>query len=124
MKNTDNTIGKNIKALRQTKNWSQEQVATRLGITAPAFSKIECGFTDINYSRLKQIADLFGLSVVELITYHNQEEQKKYQSELQKLKEKLYESEGEIINLQKKIIVLLEEKQRLELERDKAQASL
>src|SRR3546814_5644424 len=83
MKSTDNTIGKNIKALRQTKNWSQEQVATRLGITAPAFSKIECGFTDINYSRLKQISDLFSLSVVELITYHNQEEQRKYQSELQ-----------------------------------------
>ncbi|HYH55667.1 MAG TPA: hypothetical protein VD772_03595, partial [Anseongella sp.] len=94
------------------------------GITAPAFSKIECGFTDINYSRLKQIADLFGLSVVELITYHNQEEQKKYQSELQKLKEKLYDSEGEIITLQKKIIVLLEEKQRLEMERDKAQAAI
>src|SRR3546814_15726968 len=62
---------------------SQEQVATRLGITAPAFSKIECGFTDSNYSRLKQISDLFSLSVVELITYHNQEEQRKYQSELQ-----------------------------------------
>lgn len=119
MKNPENTVGKNIKALRQARSWSQEQVATKLGITAPAFSKIECGFTDINYSRLKQIAELFGLSVVELITYHNQEEQRKHQSELLKLKERLYECEGEIINLQKKIISLLEEKQKLEQERDK-----
>ena len=103
-----NSIGKNIKWLRQSRNWSQEQVATKLGITAPAFSKIESGFTDINFSRLDQIAQLFGLSAVELITYHNQEEQKKYNSELQQLKDKLALREAEIIELQKKVISLLE----------------
>ncbi|MNY60470.1 Antitoxin PezA [compost metagenome] len=103
-----NSIGKNIKSLRQSRNWSQEQVATKLGITAPAFSKIESGFTDINFSRLDQIAQLFGLSAVELITYHNPEEQKKYNSELQQLKDKLALREAEIIELQKKVISLLE----------------
>ncbi len=103
-----NTLGKNIKSLRQAHNWSQEEIANKLGITAPAFSKIECGFTDINYSRLEQISTLFGLSPVELITYHNQEEQRKHYDEIHLLKDKLAEREAQIIELQDKVISLLE----------------
>lgn len=103
-----NNLGKNIKSLRQAHNWSQEDIAQQLGITAPAFSKIECGFTDINYSRLEQISALFGLSPVELITYHNQEEQKKHFDEIQLLRLKLADREAQIIELQNKVISLLE----------------
>jgi transcriptional regulator with XRE-family HTH domain len=45
---TINTIGKNIRTLRQKHGWSQGQVASRLHISIPAFSKIETGITDIN----------------------------------------------------------------------------
>ncbi len=102
------TFGKNIKTLRQAKNWSQEQVASQLGITAPAFSKIECGLTDVNLSRLEQIATLFEMSVVELLTFHDVEAQKKLAYEKERMKGKLAEREAEIISLQKKIITLLE----------------
>ncbi len=107
------TLGKNIKTLRQSKGWSQEQIATRLGITAPAFSKIECGLTDVNLSRLEQIATLFEMSVVELLTYHDVEEQKKVAFEIEGIKGKLAERESEIISLQKKIILLLENHQQV-----------
>jgi len=102
------SLGKNIKTLRQGKGWSQEQVATRLGITAPAFSKIECGLTDVNLSRLEQIATLYEMSVVDLLTFHDTEDQKRFVLEIEDVKEKLADRESEIIALQKKIIVLLE----------------
>lgn len=106
------TFGKNIKTLRQAKGWSQEQVAKRLGITAPAFSKIECGLTDVNLSRLEQIAMLFELSVVELLTFHDVEAQKLLVHEKEGMKGRLAEREAEIISLQKKIIHLLEGSQQ------------
>ncbi len=102
------TLGKNIKTLRQLRGWSQEQIATKLGITAPAFSKIECGLTDVNLSRLEQIAELFELKVIELLMYHDNQEIQKFNNEMIEVKAQLAEKDLEIIQLQKKIISLLE----------------
>ena len=66
-----NTIGKKIRLLRHQQGWSQDDVAKKLGISIPAFSKIETGISDINLSRLEQIASLFGFSLVELLVYYN-----------------------------------------------------
>ncbi|RZL30334.1 MAG: XRE family transcriptional regulator, partial [Pedobacter sp.] len=59
-----NFIGSNIRQLRQKNGWSQGDVAQRLKISIPAFSKIETGITDINISRLEQIANLFDVSTM------------------------------------------------------------
>jgi transcriptional regulator with XRE-family HTH domain len=48
-------LGRKIKLMRQQNGWSQGDVAKRLDISVPAFSKIETGVTDINLSRLEQI---------------------------------------------------------------------
>ncbi len=103
------TLGKKIRLLRHQKGWSQEDVAKRLDISIPAFSKIETGITDINLSRLEQIATLFEMSVVQLLTFNDTEQQEKYVSELEVLSKKLQEREKELIDLQKKIIELYEE---------------
>lgn len=104
-------LGKNIKTLRQLKGWSQEQIASQLGITAPAFSKIECGLTDVNLSRLEQISELFEMKVIELLMYHDSESVQKFNRELGEIKAQLAERDLEIIQLQKKIINLLESSQ-------------
>jgi transcriptional regulator with XRE-family HTH domain len=103
------TLGKKIRLLRHQKGWSQEDVSKRLDISIPAFSKIETGITDVNLSRLEQIATLFEMSVVQLLTFNDTEQQEKYISELEVLTKKLQEREMEVIDLQKKIIVLYEE---------------
>lgn len=103
------TLGKKIRLLRHQKGWSQEDVSKRLDISIPAFSKIETGITDVNLSRLEQIAALFEMSVVQLLTFNDSEQQEKYVSELEVLTRKLQEREMEVIDLQKKIIVLYEE---------------
>ena len=106
------TLGKKIRLLRHQRSWSQEDVAKQLDISIPAFSKIETGITDVNLSRLEQIATLFGLSVVQLLTFNDTEEQEKYNNEVEVLSKKLQEREADVIDLQKKVIDLYEELRR------------
>ena len=103
------TLGKKIRLLRHQKGWSQEEVAKRLDISIPAFSKIETGITDINLSRLEQIAVLFEMSVVQLLTYNETEQDQKMANELENVNKKLMDRETEVIDLQKKVIELFEE---------------
>lgn len=102
------TLGKRIRLLRHQNGWSQEDVAKKLEISIPAFSKIETGITDVNLSRIEQIAKLFDLSIVDLLTFDDSEEQKKYDEHLKVLNERLKESEAEVVRLQKKVIELYE----------------
>ncbi|OAQ40743.1 transcriptional regulator [Pedobacter psychrophilus] len=102
-------LGKKIRLLRHQKGWSQEDVAKQLDISIPAFSKIETGITDINISRLEQISALFNLSVVQLLTYNDPEQEIKNASDLEMLTIKLHEKDVEVIELQKKVIELYEE---------------
>ncbi len=103
------SLGKKIRLLRHQKGWSQEDVAKRLDISIPAFSKIETGITDINLSRLEQISTLFDMSVVQLLTFNDAEQEQKFVNELEVVNKKLTDREIEIIDLQKKVIELFEE---------------
>jgi transcriptional regulator with XRE-family HTH domain len=103
------TLGKKIRLLRHQKGWSQEDVAKRLDISIPAFSKIETGITDINLSRLEQIATLFEMRVVQLLTFNESEHDQKIITELENVHKRLNDRENEVIELQKKVIELFEE---------------
>lgn len=107
-----NIIGKNIRLLRQKKGWSQGEVAKRLQISIPAFSKIETGITDINISRLDQIARLFEVSTLEIMIKEDDIEALGNLAEITSLKDRLAMKEDEIIKLQKKVIDLYEEIRR------------
>jgi len=107
-KKTNKTIGKNIRTFRHQRGWSQEDVANRLGISIPAFSKIETGVTDINLSRLEQIANIYEIEVVQLLSAEI-EEVKVEPSNLSIVQKKLIDRETEIANLQRKVILLYEE---------------
>lgn len=104
-----NTLGKKIRLLRHQKGWSQEDVAKRLDISIPAFSKIETGITDVNLSRLNQIAKLFNLSLVELLSTSDANEEKEKFAEIKELQQRLQAREAEVIELQKKVIDLYEQ---------------
>jgi transcriptional regulator with XRE-family HTH domain len=107
-KKTNKTIGKNIRTFRHQLGWSQEDVANRLGISIPAFSKIETGVTDINLSRLEQIANIYELDVVQILAM-DAEGVEQQPSNLSIVQKKLFDREAEIVNLQRKVILLYEE---------------
>ena len=102
------SIGKSIRILRHQHGWSQEDIANRLGISIPAFSKIETGVTDVNLSRLEQITNIYEVSVVQLLTVDN-EQAEVAPSHLNLIQKKLSDRENEIASLQRKVIELYEE---------------
>jgi transcriptional regulator with XRE-family HTH domain len=103
------TLGKNIRLLRQKKGWSQGDAAKKLDISIPAFSKIETGFTDINLSRLEQVASLFEMSAVDLLGLNEMADENRSAINIGAINKKISEREAEIIELQKKVIDLFEQ---------------
>lgn len=57
-----------IHLMRTIKGLSQEDIAEKLGITANGYGKIERGETDIQWSRLQQIADVLDITIKELVS--------------------------------------------------------
>lgn len=108
-------IAERIRRLRLTKGLSQQNMAFELGLSPSAYSNIERGVADVNISRLQQIATVFGVDVVALLTDGNPiiETVDVYQSkfaqqlaqmmkELQRFQDQMDELKREIAELKKK----------------------
>lgn len=55
-------LGKEIKALRKNKKWSQDNLEKYSGITKRTISKIENGFIDeVGIKKVETILDLLGI---------------------------------------------------------------
>ncbi|WP_345949312.1 helix-turn-helix transcriptional regulator [Mucilaginibacter sp. PAMB04274] len=101
------SIGKKIKALRKQRGWPIRLIAAQLDISIPAYSKIETGYTDVNISRLEQIAKIFELSLVSLFT--DCATTSTSSEEVSIVYEKLRTKQLEIIDLQKQLIKIHDE---------------
>jgi transcriptional regulator with XRE-family HTH domain len=60
-------VAVNIRNKREKLNYTQEYLATKLGISQNAYSKIELGYTKITVERLFQIAEILETDLIELI---------------------------------------------------------
>jgi transcriptional regulator with XRE-family HTH domain len=102
------TVGQGLKLIRQRNGWTLEDVANKLGISIPALSKIETGVTDVNLSRLEQIANIYGVTLLQLLNIYNEELSPiEFTSDI--LKKKMAEQEEQISALQRKVIELYDE---------------
>jgi transcriptional regulator with XRE-family HTH domain len=102
-------IGKNIRMLRQKQGWTQGEVARRLKLSTPAFSKIETSISDISLSRLNQIAELFNTTILEILLEPGEDMERLHAQELKKYKLMLAERDHDVIKLQAKLISLYDE---------------
>lgn len=62
----DLNLAERIKLLRMFHGWTQEEMAEKLDLAASSYAKIERGQTDIPFSRLQQIADVFEIELADL----------------------------------------------------------
>ena len=60
-------ITEKIKFIRTCRGWTQENMAEKLGISTYAYAKIERGETDVNFSRLEQIAEVMEIDLPQLL---------------------------------------------------------
>lgn len=61
-----------LKQLRELKNYTQEYVATQLGLTTRAYSKIESGETQLTINRLNEISTILGIDPIEALGFDHQ----------------------------------------------------
>lgn len=64
-------FAKNLLKLRKNKKWNQQEMADKLSYSDKAISKWENGDTIPDIYTMKRIADLFGISVDQLISNEN-----------------------------------------------------
>jgi len=102
-------VGSTIRRLRVDNNWSQQIIADHLNISIPAYSKIETGVTDVNLSRLEQIAHFFNITISHLFTNDEADTVAPVSTQYTRLEKDLLEAEKEIIQLQRKVIQLYDE---------------
>jgi len=60
--------GQKLRVIREFRNYSQEHIATRLGISQNAYSRIENNQTKITAERLQQLAAILGVPTEELLS--------------------------------------------------------
>jgi transcriptional regulator with XRE-family HTH domain len=63
-------IGNKIKKLRELRNLTQEHMASSLGLSQSAYSRMELGETEITFSKLEKISEELGMKPEELIAFN------------------------------------------------------
>jgi transcriptional regulator with XRE-family HTH domain len=58
-----------IKQIRELKNVTQEYIATHLGLSIRAYSKIETGETQLTINRLNEISKALGVDPIEVLGF-------------------------------------------------------
>lgn len=62
-----------IKQIRELKNLTQEYVASQLGLTTRAYSKIETGETQLTINRLNQISTILEVEPIEVLGFDDKQ---------------------------------------------------
>lgn len=62
-------LADNIKNIREQKDLLQKDVAAHIGVDKSAYSKIEKGLRDITVAELLTMAQLFNVSIDQLVSY-------------------------------------------------------
>ena len=62
-----------IKKIRELKNYSQEYVADKLGLSTRAYSKIETGETQLTINRLNELSEIFEVDPIEVLGFDDKQ---------------------------------------------------
>ena len=99
-------ILKNLEAIRKEKRITQDALASKLGIKQSSYSSFITRESDITYSRLLQVSEALGVSIIDIITWPE-----KYILESSEKQCKECEAKDTTITNLNKYIELLEKKQ-------------
>jgi len=66
-------VAGNIRKIREFRNYTQDYLAAKLGISQNAYSKIELGYSKLTLERLFQISIILEVEVMQLISFDHTE---------------------------------------------------
>lgn len=112
-------IGPKIKRLRELKQIKQEDMAHRMGMSQPSYSRLESGETKVDISKLEKIAQIMELKLEEILSFDEKQVFNIYNNthsnngyiynnveEVKFLKEQILEKDKEIMRLWSQIEIL------------------
>lgn len=67
----DKIVANNLKKLRETARYTQDQVAQILGLSRSAYSNYEAGTREVPYDIIERASDLYGCDM-EILFYENE----------------------------------------------------
>lgn len=62
-------IQEKIRFIREARDWSQEEMAQKLNMSTNGYAKIERGETKASIPKLEQIAEIFEVELMELLSF-------------------------------------------------------
>lgn len=62
-------VGTKIRKVRELRDFTQEFMASQLGKSQTAYSKLERGEVDVSFSNLTRIAEILEIDVMQLLTF-------------------------------------------------------
>ena len=65
-------LNQKIRTIREQNALSQEDMATKMNMSVNGYAKIERGETKLRLDKLEQIAQIFNLDIVELLSSDQQ----------------------------------------------------
>ncbi|RRD91730.1 XRE family transcriptional regulator [Conchiformibius steedae] len=60
-------LNEKIRMVRELKQWSQEEMADKMGMSKNGYAKIEQGKSNVNWERLQQITDIFQIDLMKFL---------------------------------------------------------
>lgn len=76
----------NLRLIRNVNNYSQKYIADKLDMDYSSYSAIERGFREISLKRLFLLAEIYNVTVCEILNYHQVHALSGEISEMQKIK--------------------------------------
>ena len=67
------SVSSNIRKIREYRDYTQDYLAMKLGISQNAYSKIELAYTRITLERLIQIAQVLNVDIVDLLCTNSED---------------------------------------------------
>lgn len=62
-----------VRVMREVRQWSQEEMADKMGMSVTGYAKIERGQSKLHFDKLEQIAQIFNISVNDLVDIDKKE---------------------------------------------------
>ncbi|MDD5276028.1 MAG: helix-turn-helix transcriptional regulator [Methylovulum sp.] len=62
-------IQEKLRFMREARNWSQEEMATKLNMSTNGYAKIERGETKASIPKLEQISEILDMDLMELLSF-------------------------------------------------------
>ena len=65
------SVNEKVRLFRDLNQWSQEEMAERMNMSVAGYAKIERGETNISLHKLKQIASVLQIDLLDLVSTHD-----------------------------------------------------